>query len=127
MDFKELKVWKKTRELTVLLYRTTAGFPSEEKFGLTSQIRRAVISISANLAEGSKKSRKDYARFVNISQGSAAEIEALLFASKDLGFIDEETFISHNVALTEIQRMLHGLHSSLEVSGPLPSPLSPPA
>jgi four helix bundle protein len=127
MDFKELKVWRKARELTVALYKTTADFPHEERFGLTSQIRRAVISIVANLAEGSKKSKKDYARFVNIAQGSAAEIEALLFACKDLDFIDAETFTSHDLALTEIQKMLHGLHASLETSATSPSSLSPSA
>jgi four helix bundle protein len=115
MHFKELKVWEKAHELTLDVYVCTKDFPSEEKFGLVSQLRRAVVSIEANLAEGSKKkSRIDFARFVNISEGSASEVEVLLRISLDVGYLKKESHDKMYNRIDEILRMLHGLRTKIE-------------
>jgi four helix bundle protein len=84
--FTELKVWQRAHALVLEVYRISAGFPAEERFALTSQLRRAVTSVPANIAEGSRrKGQQEYSRFLNIAQGSAAEAEYLLILSRDLG------------------------------------------
>jgi four helix bundle protein len=86
--FKDLEIWKKSRFFCVMIYSITASFPSEERFGLTNQLRRAAVSIPSNIAEGtSRHSNKDFARFLEIVFGSAYEIETQLLISADLGFI----------------------------------------
>ncbi len=90
--YRDLKVWQRGHELVKAIYKATESFPTKEQFSLTSQLRRAAISIPNNLAEGSKrKSRTDYAHFVNIAEGSVAEVDYLVFLSKDLGYISKET------------------------------------
>jgi four helix bundle protein len=114
---RDLKVWQKAHEATLKIYKATMRFPSEEKFGLVSQLRRAAISVEANLSEGSKKkSRIDFARFVNIAEGSAGEIEALLLISADLGFLTEDEKSMLCEENTEIQKMLFAFRTKLETS-----------
>jgi len=85
--FTELKVWQRSHALALDVYRTSAGFPADERFGLTQQLRRAAVSIVANIAEGSKRQTgADYARLLNIAEGSVAEAEALLRLARDLLF-----------------------------------------
>lgn len=111
-NFKELKVWQKSRELAKLVYGIE--LPNEEKYGLTSQIRRSVVSISSNIAEGSsRKSNLDFTRFLNISLGSAYELETQLILCLDLELIKniEAQKILEN--LSETQKMIHGLIKSL--------------
>lgn len=87
MKYTEIKAWQKAHELTLDVYRMTKDFPAEEKFGITSQIRRACVSVEANLAEGSRKtSRTDFARFINIAEGSASEVEVLLKIASDVQY-----------------------------------------
>ena len=88
-------------------------FPNEERYGLTSQIRRSAVSICANLAEGNKKSQKDYLRFIDISQGSLEETKYYLILSKDLGYIPPETFDQFFGCSEDIGRMLNALSRSL--------------
>lgn len=89
-SFEKLEVWKLARELTSLLYRTTSKFPPDERFGLVSQIRRAAVSVAANIAEGSSRmSPKDQARFTVFSFSSLIEVFNHLTIAKDLGYIDE--------------------------------------
>jgi four helix bundle protein len=89
--FEKLEVWHGARALAVSIYRATDTFPREEQFGLTSQMRRAVVSIGANIAEGSgKNSDRDFARFLEQSYGSAMEIAALLALAADLNFLTSE-------------------------------------
>ena len=84
--FTELKVWQRSHGLALQLYRLTAAFPVEERFGLVTQIRRAAVSVPTNIAEGSKRQGKlDYARFLNIAEGSLVETEYLVMLSRDLG------------------------------------------
>src|SRR5262245_56696607 len=90
--FRDLRVWKRAHELVLKTYAVTAGFPKEERFGITDQLRRAIVSIPANIAEGSKRRRSaDYARFINIAEGSAAEAEYLFLLCRDLGLTRSDT------------------------------------
>ena len=93
--FEKLQVWQKSRELSVYVYKATKKFPSEEKFGLISQMRRAVISISSNVAEGTgRHSFKDKARFTEIAYGSALELLNQVILSNDLEFLSEENYLN---------------------------------
>ena len=86
--FTDIRVWQRSYTLALSVYQTTASFPAAERFGLTSQLRRAAVSVPTNIAEGSKRRKgQDYARFLNISEGSLAETENLPMLSRDLGFI----------------------------------------
>ena len=85
--FEDLEVWRKAHALALLIYRSTGGFPAEERFGLTSQMRRAAVSVAANIAEGAKKrTSRDQLRFYNIAQGSLEELRYYLMLSADLGY-----------------------------------------
>jgi four helix bundle protein len=90
--FEELEVWKKAHEFVLQVYKSTDGYPKSEVYGLTSQFRRAAISIAANIAEGyKKKGIRDKLRFYNISQGSLEECRYFILLSKDLDLISEGT------------------------------------
>ena len=108
--FTELKVWQRGHKLALEVYRVTANFPSAERFGLISQLRRAAASIPTNIAEGSKReSNQEYARFLNIAEGSLAETEYLLMLSRDLGFLARDNADGLMKEITEIARMLNAL------------------
>jgi four helix bundle protein len=92
-DFRKLKVWEKAHELALEIYRVTAAFPPEERFGLTSQLRLSAASVPTNLAEGSgRNSQKELARFCRISLGSANELESQLILARDLHYLDAQDF-----------------------------------
>jgi len=92
-DFRKQKVWEKSHLLTLEIYKVTEGFPREELYGLTGQIRRACASIPANIAEGcGKDGDADFARFLQISRGSANELEYHLLLAKDLGFLKQDEY-----------------------------------
>jgi four helix bundle protein len=113
-DFRTLKVWEKSHLLVLAIYKVSKGFPKEEAYGLTSQLKRATASIAINLAEGcGRGSDADFKRFVQIAMGSASETEYLLLLSKDLGYIDEETYCTHAPEIEEIKKMLVSLLSRL--------------
>ncbi len=108
--FTELKVWQRSHKLALEAYRVTAAFPSAERFGLISQLRRAAASVPTNIAEGSKRqSNQEYARFLNIAEGSLAETEYLLMLSRDLGFLARDTADGLLKEITDIARMLDAL------------------
>lgn len=113
-DFRKLKVWRKAHELTLAVYRQTRGFPADEKYGLTSQLRRAALSIAANIAEGTgRDTRADFRRFLQIALGSANEVEYYLILSCDLEYLqtsDRDRLID---ALVEVRKMLASLSRSL--------------
>ena len=89
--FVDLNVWQRSHKFVLAIYQATADFPNDERFGLISQVRRSAVSVPTNIAEGSKrKSRKDYARLLNIAEGSLAETEYLLMLSKDLGYLEND-------------------------------------
>ena len=111
----KLDVWKKAIDFVVALYKATESFPKEEKFGLTSQLRKAAVSIPANIAEGAaRKSSKEFAYFLSNSQGSASEVETELLIATRLNYLTESSYQSLRVPLDEIGRMLTGLSKHLE-------------
>ncbi len=113
--FTELKVWQRSHLLVLQLYRLTREFPAEERFGLTSQLRRAVTSVPTNIAEGSRRQhRQDFARFLNIAEGSLGEVEYLLMLSRDLDYVDEETTRPQIDEAHEIARMLYALRRKVK-------------
>ncbi len=110
----KLEVWKKSVDFVVLIYKATDSFPNEEKFGLTSQIRRASVSIPTNIAEGAaRSSNKEFLHFLSISQGSASEVETQLLISHRLSFVNEKTYSNLRNDLDEIGKMLSGLRKYL--------------
>jgi four helix bundle protein len=107
---KDLNVWKKSMNLVILTYRLTGQFPKEELFGLSSQMRRAAVSIPSNIAEGhGRSSDKELIRFLFISLGSASELETQILLSNKLDFLNEEGFNQLNELNNEIIRMLVAL------------------
>src|SRR5215211_3704919 len=113
-NFEKLDAWHHSLDLAESVYSLTRTFPNEERFGLTIQMRRAAVSVSSNLAEGSlRSSRQDYARFVEIAAGSLFEVASQAFLARRLQFLSEESS-GTLYALAERQgRMLSGLRSSL--------------
>jgi four helix bundle protein len=106
-DFRQLKVWQKSHQLVLALYETTASFPRAENYGLTSQIRRAAVSIPSNLAEGcGRNGDAELARFCCIARGSASELEYQLLLARDLKLIQPEEYEQLEQRTTEIKRML---------------------
>lgn len=113
--FKELKVWQKAIELVTETYLVTKGFPKDELFGLVSQIRRCVISIPSNIAEGcGRKTSKDFSNFLGVALGSSFEFETQIIISKNIGYLTNEQFILLESEIQHIQNMLIKLQSSLE-------------
>lgn len=113
--FQDLKVWQRSHALALEISRMTMAFPKVEQFGLTSQLGRAALSIPTNISEGSKKrTRLEYARFLNIAEGSAGEVEYLLIFSRDTGYISPETAAPKLQEITEIARMLNALRMKVE-------------
>ena len=105
-----LKAWIKAIELVVDVYKRTEQFPNEERYGLTSQMRRAAVSIPANIAEGAgRHSEKEFGYFLSNSQGSASELETELTIAFKLGYIDEATFSQLIAQLERIGRLITGL------------------
>jgi len=106
-NFKELKVWQKGRKFVKDIYILTRKFPKEELFVLTSQMRRAAISISSNISEGSGRgSDKDFARFIDIATGSAFELESQLYVACDLEYFSEDELNIYLDKIQEVQKML---------------------
>jgi four helix bundle protein len=116
-NFEKLDVWQKAIQFADLVYKCTKGFPDDERFGLTNQMRRSAVSISSNIAEGgSRHSHDDYARFLEIATGSVFEVVSQSFIGRNQGFLDEEQFRELYVAAEEQSRMLSGLRRSLNLS-----------
>ena len=113
--FERLEVWEKAICFADTVYLITREFPSDERFGLTNQMRRAAVSISSNIAEGSSRnSRKDFARFVEIATGSLFEVVSQSFISRNQGLLTPEEFEILYLAAEEQGRMLSGLRRSLQ-------------
>jgi four helix bundle protein len=113
-NFEKLEVWRKAIEFADQIYIVTRSFPENERFGLTNQMRRAAVSISSNIAEGSSRSSKsDFARFVQIAAGSVFEVVSQATIARKQGFIAEQTFSRLYSAAEEQSKMLSGLKKSL--------------
>ncbi|MGO8790374.1 MAG: four helix bundle protein [Terriglobia bacterium] len=133
-DYKELDVWKKSVALTTEIYKLTAGFPDSERYGMTSQIRRATTSIPANIAEGwGRGSRGEYIQFLTVARGSLMELETHLIISCNLQFVDSEQLALISKPLNDIEKMLNRLIAVLrhrkakpgqDIVSRVPSPVS---
>src|SRR6266436_1654199 len=109
-DFRELRVWGKAHEMVLACYKLTAEFPKHEMYGLAAQIRRCSASIPANIAEGcGRLGNSELHRFLQIACGSANEMEYHLLLAKDLGYLNEETYLILDQQLAEVKRMLVAL------------------
>ncbi len=115
-NFKELKVWQQSVDLVVDIYQATRRFPSEEMYGLTSQIRRSSVSIPSNIAEGAGRIKPgDFNHFLNIARGSSNELETQLIIAERLNFIGKNESVEIFSKIDEIQRMITGLQKTLKV------------
>lgn len=115
--FESLDVWQVSHRLALDVYRATAKFPVEERYGLTAQLRRAASAIHANIAEGNGRgSAREYAYFCRVAKGSASEVRYLLRLALDLGFIPKEKFEAYAEGCGRIGKMLHFLVSALSSS-----------
>ncbi len=116
--FTDLKVWQRSHALVLAIYGATVSFPSDERFGITSQLRRAAVSVPSNIAEGSKRQgRLDYARFLNIAEGSLSETQYLLMLARDLGYLPQDVAATLLGEADEVARMLHTLRVKVEPGG----------
>jgi four helix bundle protein len=112
--FSDLRVWQKAHELTLDVYAVTRLFPNEERYGLTSQLRRAASSIPANIAEGcGRRGPRDFSRFLQIAAGSACELEYHLLLARDLSLLDAQTYQSLHDDVNGIKRMLNSYSQKL--------------
>jgi four helix bundle protein len=119
-NYHDLKVWEKGHALTLAVYHVTYCFPKEEIYGLTSQIRRAAVSIPANIAEGcGRDTQAEMNRFCLIAMGSSNELEYYLLLAHDLKYLDEAAYNNLQLQLAEVKRMLASLIRSIT---PFPSP-----
>ena len=116
-DYRNLKVWSKADELALAVYKTTSLFPKEERYALTTQIRRSGASVGSNIAEGSGRSGNgDFGRFLHIAMGSACELESQLLLARDLNFLNEESYLSLSTQVNEVKRMLSSLLAKVKAS-----------
>jgi four helix bundle protein len=112
--FKELTVWQKSMDLAEEVYKLTADFPKDEKFGLQSQIKRSVVSIASNIAEGAgRNSKNEFKHFLSIALGSSYELETQLTLAFRFNYINNNSLDSVSVRLFEVQKMIIGLSKSL--------------
>ncbi|MDO6739073.1 four helix bundle protein [Wenyingzhuangia sp. 2_MG-2023] len=117
-NFKELNVWKESKNFSVKVYKITKIFPSSELYGLTSQLNRATVSIPSNIAEGSgRETNKDFSRFINIALGSSFEVETQLIIAFELEFINKSDFDILIDKLNQIQKMLHSFNKYIKSKG----------
>lgn len=113
-DFKRLKVWEKAHALTLRTYAITRTFPREETYGLTSQMRRAAVSVGSNIAEGSgRDTTKEMRYFTRIAMGSIHELQYQLILGRDLGWIRESDYLPIEASVNEVRAMLHALYRGL--------------
>lgn len=112
--FEKLEVWRRAVKFAADIYRLTSRFPRQETFGLVNQLRRAAVSVAANVAEGNSRSTaKDKARFVEISYGSMSEIATMLRISAEVGYVTESDLVALRADAAEIAKMLSGLKRAL--------------
>ena len=114
-DYRELIVWQKAIDLVENVYRQTAGFPRQELYGLTTQIRRAAVSIPSNIAEGQgRHTTADFLRFLAIANGSLKEVETQFYIARRLGYLEERQLVASTDRTEEIGRLISGLRKSLK-------------
>jgi len=113
-SYQDLKVWQKAIDLVPMVYRVLKRFPKNEQYAMADQVRRAVVSVPANIAEGQARQHpKEFLQGLYIARGSLAELETLLIVAERLGYITTETKTGLNQSIVEIRKMLHGLISRI--------------
>lgn len=113
-SYKDLVVWRKAVDMVTEVYRATKGFPREETYGLSSQLRRAAVSVPSNIAEGQGKlSKKEFRQFLGHARGSLLEMETQIIIARNLGYLEESTKNDLEERSGEVSRLLHGLMQSL--------------
>jgi four helix bundle protein len=114
-SYRELVAWRKAMKFVVAIYEATQTFPSEERYGLTNQLRRAAVSVPSNIAEGQARfSQKEFHHFLSIARGSMAEIETQLFLAKDLQYLSASKSAMLLATADELGRILNGLIASIK-------------
>lgn len=114
-QYKKLKVWQRSLDLVVEVYKQTGNFPDKEKFGLVIQVNRCVVSIVSNIAEGAgRNSPKEFNNFLGVTLGSSCELETQLIVSNRLGYISAKALNDLTASIEEIQKMIVGLQKSLQ-------------
>ena len=120
-NYRDLLVWEKAHRLTLAVYKGTRGFPSDERFGLTSQMRRSAASIAANLAEGcGRRTDGEMGRFIQIAMGSGAELSYHLLLARDLGLCDTKVYEELDSDLGQVMRMMSALSQKMRIH-PVPA------
>jgi four helix bundle protein len=115
-SFRDLEIWQRSKELTVLVYRLTQGFPREEVFGLTSQLRRAAVSIPSNIAEGQGRlNTREFRQFLSVARGSNCELQTQLEIARELGFGNQEMLDEAEGLSRRIGQMISKLLSVLKL------------
>ena len=113
-NYKEMKIWQKARKLVKVVYKISKKLPKEELFGLTSQIRRAIVSVPANIAEGAGRGTdRDFCHFLDIARGSLFELDTLLILSSDLEYVSEEELNPVFESINEIIKMMVSFQNRL--------------
>lgn len=116
-NFKNLKVWQKAVDLAVSVYELTKSFPSEEKFGITSQMRRSSVSIPSNIAEGTaRNSSKAFSNCLDISLGESFELETQAIIANRVGILGEKQFVQFSDEVSEVQKMIIGFKTTVEAN-----------
>lgn len=116
-DYKDLIVWRKSMDLVKQVYALTAVFPSDERFGLSNQMRRAAVSIPSNIAEGqSRLHRTEFRQFLGVALGSAAEVDTQIIIAAELGYVSKSDSVLTGDRTAEIRRMIRGLLKTLDAS-----------
>ncbi len=116
-DFRQLQVWQRAHQFVITLYPETQKFPNEELYGLTSQLRRAAVSIPSNIAEGcGRDGDAELARFCQIAMGSASEVEYQLELARDLNFLTQDSYDTLNNSLLDLKRMLNAFIQKLNAN-----------
>ena len=113
-NFLRLEIWKRSRAFVSIIYKKTSSFPVDERYSLTSQIRRAAISIPSNIAEGCERNSNKYlSRFLDMSMGSCCEVETQIYIANNLEYFTEQTCTQLTEEITEIRKMINGFKSTL--------------
>ena len=116
VDYKKLQIWERSHAIVLEIYKLSKEFPKEELYGLTSQLRRSSVSISSNIAEGcGRNSDAEFARFLVIAMGSAAEAEYQLLLAKDLGYMDDVIYKKLDDELNQIRKMLNAFIKKVNI------------
>ena len=113
-QFSDLVAWQKAMDLVEEVYKITKGFPKEEVYGLSSQVRRAAVSVPSNIAEGQSRSSREFVHYLSMAHGSLSEVETQMMIALRLGYLGEKQFETFASLAAEVGRLINGLANSIE-------------